>query len=60
MPSVVGKVNPLIRTPPVPLPLNSNGALEALVLIVLSAIVIPSTVTDVVVDRVVNVPAAGV
>ena len=59
-PSVVGKVNPLIVTPPVPFPDNSRVAFEALLVIVLSVIVTPSITADVFAVKVVNVPASGV
>ena len=59
-PSVVGKVNPLIVTPPEPFPVNSKGAFDALDVIVLSDIVTPSITADVVAVKVVNVPANGV
>ena len=58
--SEVGKVKPLILTPPDPLPLNSRVEFDALVDIVLSDMVIPSMVKLSVVLNVVNVPAAGV
>jgi hypothetical protein len=57
---VVGKVNPLRLTPPVPLPVNSKVEFEALVDTVLSAMVTPSMITEAVVDTVVNVPATAV
>ena len=44
VPSDVGKVKPLIVTPPEPLPDSSRFAFEELVLTVLSSIVIPSKV----------------
>ena len=60
VPSEVGKVNPLIVTPPVPFPVNSRFALDAFVLIVLSVRVTPSTVIAAVVLKVVKVPATAV
>ena len=60
VPSEVGKVNPLIVTPPVPFPVNSRFELDAFVLIVLSVRVTPSTVIAAVVLKVVKVPATAV
>ena len=60
LPSDVGKVKPLIVTPPVPFPDSSRLALDELVLTVLSSIVMPSNVSAEVTVSVVKVPAAGV
>ena len=59
-PSDVGKVNPLIVTPPVPLPESSKLEFEAFADTVLSVIVTPSMVIDVFAVKVVKVPAAAV
>tara|TARA_R110000744_G_scaffold100552_1_gene193999 strand:+ start:378 stop:659 length:282 start_codon:yes stop_codon:yes gene_type:complete len=60
LPSDVGKVNPLIVTLPVPLPVSSRLAFDELVFTVLSSIVIPSKVNACTTVSVVKVPAAGV
>jgi Flp pilus assembly pilin Flp len=59
-PSVVGKVNPLIVTPPEPFPDSSRLAFEEFVLTWLSSIVICPSVKACVTVNVVNVPAAAV
>ena len=60
LPSDVGKVNPLIVTPPDPLPESSRLAFDAFDDTVLSEIVTPSIVKACVVLRVVKVPAKAV
>ena len=57
-PSEVGKVNPLIVTPPVPFPESSKLAFDALAETVLSVIVTPSIVIDVFAVKVENVPVS--
>ena len=59
-PSEVGKVKPLIVTPPVPFPESSKFEFDAFADTVLSVIVTPSIVIEVLAVSVVNVPAAGV